>query len=89
MELKPVAETKNIKLAGRKVAVPFPVTVERQFKLSVKLFYKHIVQRNELKLKLRIYNAFLEFIFFKSKAYELKENLYKKVVDSRAFAHFR
>lgn len=88
-DLKPLAEVKHVKLAGRKVGVPFPVTIDRQFKLSTKFFYKYVNQSSKFNIEDRLLQVLKDYILLKSKANILKYNLYEKVVDSRAFAHFR
>jgi len=89
LELKPAAELKKIKLAGRACFVPFMVSPLRGYKLAFKFFKKAVKTNQSHKFSARLYNSFIDVINLNSKAFLFKQDLYKDLIEHRAFMHFR
>lgn len=88
--LKPTLEIIPVIKSGRKYAVPAPISLPRQYKKAIHWISTSIKKSKNPTLFTALNNELSDLIFLKRGYAFLKQKTeYKKVIENRAFIHFR
>ena len=87
--LRPLVETRSVRVAGSNYQVPFEISEKRQYSLAFRWLVSASRSRTERTMSARLASEIISTVKLQSQSYKKRVELHKMAESNRAFVHFR